>query len=184
MTIEQLASKTGLSKPYISQVETGKASPSLQTLEKLATALAVPMSSLFVDPEVACEVIRQSDRQVVVVGTLDGPTQKRVEILSAPNRQLEMLVVEIPVGNTAGGASHSHDGEEAHWLLDGRLRVTHGGRTLIIEAGDSFHWDATVPHRVENIGDRPARLVVARIPPGFLDVAVYDEDPPSGSANL
>ena len=42
LVIEDGARKTGLAKPYISQVETGKASPSLQTVQKLAQALGVP----------------------------------------------------------------------------------------------------------------------------------------------
>jgi transcriptional regulator with XRE-family HTH domain len=44
MVIEGLARKGGLSKPCISQVETGKASPFLQTVEKLAQALGVPLT--------------------------------------------------------------------------------------------------------------------------------------------
>ena len=49
MVIEGLARKSGLSKPYISPVETGKASPSLQTVEKLAQALGVPLTYLFLE---------------------------------------------------------------------------------------------------------------------------------------
>ena len=44
LVIEELARKTGLSKAYISQIETGKASPSLSTAEKLAQALDVPLT--------------------------------------------------------------------------------------------------------------------------------------------
>ena len=185
LTIDELAGKTGLSRPYISQVETGKASPSLQTIEKLATALAVPVPSLFIHDSFACEVIRAGVRQIVWFEWPDRSpvNRKRVEVLSAPNRQIEMVFLEIPVGYTEGGFFHSHDGEECHWLVEGRLKAIHGEKTLIIEAGDSFHWDASIPHRVENIGDKPAKLLIARVPPGFLDVRFHEAGENQGLAS-
>jgi transcriptional regulator with XRE-family HTH domain len=49
MVNEGLVRKSGLSKPYISQVETGKASPFLQTVEKLAQALGVSLTYRFLE---------------------------------------------------------------------------------------------------------------------------------------
>jgi transcriptional regulator with XRE-family HTH domain len=170
LVIEELARKTGLSKGYVSQIETGKASPSLATAEKLAHALDVPLTYLFLEDALACQVIRKADRQRVSFGAPD----KLVDVLSAPNRHLELLVVEIPAGYTAGGRTHSHEGEECHWLLEGRITAVQGERRFELEEGDSFHWDGSIPHRIENHGGRPARLLVARTPPGFLNATVYE----------
>ncbi len=125
MMIEDLARKTGLSNPYISQVETGKASPSLQTVEKIARALGVPLAYLFLDDAFACQVIRRHERRAISFGAPD----KLVHLLSAPNRNLEMLLLEIPVGYTAGGRTHSHEGEECHWVLEGTIKAIQGGRS-------------------------------------------------------
>lgn len=168
--IEDLAGKAGLSKAYISQVETGKASPSLVTAEKLAQALDVPLTYLFLEDAFACQVIRKAERQRVSFGAPD----KLVSVLSAPNRHLELLVIEIPAGYTAGGRTHSHEGEECHWVLEGRITAIQGDRLFELEEGDSFHWDGSIPHRIENHGARPARLLVARTPPGFLNATVYE----------
>jgi transcriptional regulator with XRE-family HTH domain len=170
LVIEELARKTGLSKAYISQVETGKASPSLQTAQKLAQALEVPLTYLFLEDATACQVIRKAERRRVSFGAPD----KLVHVLSAPDRNLELLLVEIPAGYTANGRSHSHEGEECHWVLEGRITAVQGEEAFELEDGDSFHWDGSIPHRIENHGARPARLLVARTPPGFLNVTVYE----------
>jgi transcriptional regulator with XRE-family HTH domain len=170
MVIDDVARKTGLSRPYISQVETGKASPSLQTIEKLAQALDVPLTYLFLDEAFACHVVRRAERRRVTLGEPD----KLVFFLSAPNRHLEMLLLEIPAGYTAGGRTHSHEGEECHWVLEGTIIAVQGDRRFVLDEGDSFHWDGSVPHRIENHGPKAARLLVARTPPGFLDVTVYE----------
>jgi transcriptional regulator with XRE-family HTH domain len=170
LVIEDLARKTGLSKPYISQVETGKASPSLQTVQKLAQALGVPLTYLFLEDAFACHVTRPAERRAVSFGAPD----KLVFFLSAPNRGLEMLLLEIPSGYTAGGRTHSHEGEECHWVLDGTITAVQGDQRFVLAPGDSFHWDGSLPHRIENHGPDVARLLVARTPPGFLNVT-FDE---------
>jgi transcriptional regulator with XRE-family HTH domain len=178
LVIEEVARKTGLSKAYISQVETGKASPSLRTAERLAQALEVPLAHLFLEDAFACQVTRRAERQAVSFGAPD----KLVHVLSAPNRHLEMVVVEIPAGYTAGGQTHSHEGEECHLVLEGRITAVQGDRRFELTEGDSFHWDGSVPHRIENHGAGPARLLVARTPPGFLNATVYEPRPEPAAA--
>jgi transcriptional regulator with XRE-family HTH domain len=170
MIIEDVAQKTGLSKPYISQVETGKASPSLQTVQKLAQALGVPLTDLFLEDAFGCHVTRRTERRSISFGAPD----KLVFFLSAPNRSLEMVLLEIPSGYTAGGRTHSHEGEECHWVLEGTITAVQGEQRFVLERGDSFHWNGSLPHRIENSGPEVARLLVARTPPGFLNVTFYE----------
>ena len=146
--IEDLARKAGLSKAYISQVETGKATPSLPPAEKLAQAPDVPLTDLFLEDAFACRVIRKGERPRVSFGAPD----KLVSVLSAPTRHLALLVVEIPAGYTAGGRTHSHEGEECHGVREGRITAVQGDRVFELEEGDSFHWDGGIPHRIENHG--------------------------------
>lgn len=170
LVIDDLADKSGLSRAYISQVETGKAVPSLAALESLAGALEIPISYLFVDDTFKCHVIRKEDRQAITYGLAGGKRsqRKRINMLSAPNRQLEMVLLEIPSGYDAADRDHSHDGEECHLVLEGTIRATQGESSYIFKEGDSYHWDGAIPHRVENIGDSVAKLLISRTPAGFL----------------
>ncbi len=170
--IDDVASSSGLSRAYISQIETGKASPTLQTVEKLSKALNIPMAALFTDEAFHLKVTRASERQVLQFGADDAPLAQRklINFLTAPDQDLEMVVLEIPVGFAAGPPDLGHEGEEAFFVVQGRVRVNIGDESHVLEVGDSVHWAATLPHQTINIGKEKAKLVFARTPPGFRDL--------------
>lgn len=174
MVIDDVAAASGLSRAYISQVETGKASPSIQTLEKLGAALDVPVSSLFVEDAAGCTVIRASDRRHVHFGAPDAKHRKVMQYMSAPDRQLELVIVEIPAHSTAIDKAHAHEGEEACHVLEGEIKVIYGDDTHMLGPGDSIHWDSRIAHWMKNTGDTPARLIVARTPAGLMDMRFDD----------
>jgi transcriptional regulator with XRE-family HTH domain len=174
MVIDDVAAASGLSRAYISQVETGKASPSLQTLEKLGAALDISISSLFVDDSAACTVIRANERRHVHFGAPDGKHRKVMQYMSAPDRQLELVIVEIPAHATAIDKAHAHEGEEACHVLEGNVEVFYGDDTHLLGPGDSVHWDSRIAHWLKNSGDVPAKLIVARTPAGLMDMRFDD----------
>lgn len=175
--IDEIAAETGLSRAYISQVETGKASPSLQTATKLAAALDMSLSALFATDGFETRVTRSSDRQIMMFGTDAPPAERKmIHFLSASDRRLELVLIEIPVGVAAGPPDPGHAGEEAFYVLEGAVRTDIGTQSHTLEAGDSIHWDATLPHSIVNIGAVKARLIFARTPPGFMDIRFTDAE--------
>jgi transcriptional regulator with XRE-family HTH domain len=164
LTVQQLAASSGLSKGFISQVENGRTSPSLATLRDLARALKTSVAYLVVEEEQIPHVVRAQERPRVHVG---GNTSK-VELLSAqPKRNLELLLAELPPGMSAGDKRHYHHGEECLLCLDGRVSVVCGDHRLVLEAGDSCHWDGRLPHAIENCGPGIARVLIAMTPAAF-----------------
>jgi transcriptional regulator with XRE-family HTH domain len=182
MVIDDVAAATGLSRAYISQVETGKASPSLQSLEKLATALETPVSALFVEDGAGCTVIRAEERRHVHFGAPDARHRKMMQYMSAPDRKLELVMIEIPARSTAIDKAHAHEGEEACHVLEGAIEVVYGDDVHRLGPGDSIHWDSRIPHWLKNNGDVPAKLIVARTPSGLMDMRFADEAEPAAKA--
>ncbi len=176
LTIDEIATASGLSRPYISQVETGKASPSIPSLEKLARALEVPMSTLFAedDDEFTFKVIKKDDRQVLVFGSPDGPAHERKSIhyLSDTGQAIEFCMLELAPGYVAGGDDHHHEGEEIFYVQKGSIMVQHGSDEFVLEEGDSVHVNATIVHQIVNVGDKTAEVLVSRTPPGFSDIRI------------
>ena len=177
LVLDELVAKTGLSRPYLSQIETGKASPSLQTVHKLAAALNVPATYFFADDGLSAHIIRKNERPVVTFGPPDPVTGQPMSLtmLSAPNRKIELVILEIPKGYNAAKQDQGHEGEECFLVLSGRIRAEQADRSFDAGEGDSFHWDGTIPHAIHNVGNVPAKLLVARSPPGFMMVQFSGE---------
>src|SRR2546428_8739604 len=99
LTVQQLAEASSLSKGFISQVENDRTSPSLATLRDLARALDTTVSYLVVEDEQAPFVVRGRERPVAP----SNGDRSRIEVLSAqPRRNLELLLLELPPGGSAG----------------------------------------------------------------------------------
>jgi transcriptional regulator with XRE-family HTH domain len=164
MTVQQLAHASGLSKGFISQVENDRTSPSLATLRDLARALDTSVAYLVVEEEQMPHLVRARHRPQVHV----GGNAARVEVLSAqPKRNLELLMAELPAGLTGGDKRHYHHGEECIFCMEGRVRVVCGDHHLVLETGDSCHYDGRLPHAVENCGTEVARIIIAMSPAAF-----------------
>lgn len=155
ITLQELSDRSGLSKGFICQLENDKATPSLQALEKLSAGLTVPIAFLFLTPEEKIHVVRAPERPEYRVGA-EGMV---VQMLSANRRNLKMMVIELPPGTGMGGENHVHEGEECHLVLEGTVRYSQGDQTVTLKAGDSLHWNGFVPHRVENNGQAPAKVL-------------------------
>ena len=81
-----------------------------------------------------------------------------------------MVVVEIPAQSTAMDKAHTHEGEEACHVLEGQIEVLYGDETHSLSAADSIHWDSRIARVMRNPGDSPAKVIIARTPPGLMDM--------------
>jgi transcriptional regulator with XRE-family HTH domain len=154
LTLAQVGERSGLNIGYLSQIENGKAIPSLDALVAIAAALEVPIAWLFLDSAPPPRVVRAVDRPRTegplgaVMEEVDGGTARDVRILEAV----------VPPGGSTG--VHAHTGDEHHLVLAGRWRMTQGGTTVEAGPGDYVAWDPTVPHDVASLGPETGRLLV------------------------
>jgi len=164
LTVQQLAEATGLSKGFVSQVENGRTSPSLATLQDLARSLETSVAYLVVEEDQAPYVVRRAQRPNMSV----NGSGSRVEVMSAqPRRNLELLSAELPPGVSMSDKRQFHHGEEVVLCVEGRVSLACGDHVVILEVGDSCHYDGRVPHSIENAGDSTARLLIALTPSAF-----------------
>src|SRR5882672_9550921 len=177
LTVQQLAEATGLSKGFVSQVENGRTSPSLSTLQDLAKSLETSVAYLVVEEDQVPYVVRRNERPNMSV----NGSASRVEVMSAqPRRNLELLQCELPAGVAMSDKRHFHHGEEVVLCVEGRISLTCGEHVVLLDAGDSCHFDGRVPHAIENAGDVPARLFIALTPAAFESPTRAATDEPHG----
>ncbi|MBI0580515.1 helix-turn-helix domain-containing protein [Neobacillus cucumis] len=153
ITIAQMCESTGLSKGFISNVENNNTSPSINTLQTIAEFLEVPLPYLLLKKEQHMRVVRKNERSQTTFHTL------KIEHISSKGG-LRMMSVEFPPGASMGEAN-AHEGEECHLVLEGKVLAEQGEDSIILEEGDSFSWNASVPHFVKNIGDTKAVVLIS-----------------------
>jgi transcriptional regulator with XRE-family HTH domain len=164
ITMTQLASMTGLTAGFISQVENEKVSVSLDSLTKIAQALEVSPINLMGNSGFKPELIRKDARPAMTF-----PNQVNMEVLSIPfGRDLQIVKAELPDGYQAGNQTHTHEGEEWLWVLAGEVRVAQGNFEAILSEGDSIHWDGSQPHLCQNISGASATVLIAVTPPAHI----------------
>jgi transcriptional regulator with XRE-family HTH domain len=162
LSLGDLASAAQVSRSLISQIERGIATPSIETLRRLASAIGVPVFSLFLDEQNHQNIVRAADRRVV---HYPGSAVTR-EILS-PNLRGRMAVlwVTFPPGEQSSLQSVRHVGEECVVIVAGTLEIVIGDRPIRLEKGDSMTFDSEAPHLFRNPTDAPVEAFVVISPP-------------------
>jgi transcriptional regulator with XRE-family HTH domain len=172
ITSRELAADVQVTSSLISQIEHGKTSPSLDTLRRIAKALRVPLTYLLLEDDLEPQVVRKRERHVVHL----EDSQLRASFLSPlPPQHLELVLLELPPGKVAWTKFRSHEGQECRLVLKGTIRAYYGEKTYLLEEGDSILWNGTVPHRIENVGNSDAQLLIALTPPGYLPLEYSEE---------
>jgi transcriptional regulator with XRE-family HTH domain len=156
LTLAGVAERTGLNIGYLSQIENGKAVPSIGCLTTLSDALDVPIAWFFVDEAPAPVVVRRSERSV---READGLRIERVD--DGGTRDISILEVVMPPGGHPG--VHAHTGDEHHIVLRGRFRMTQGDHEVEAGPGDYVRWDGTIPHDAEATSDDGGALLIVSL---------------------
>jgi transcriptional regulator with XRE-family HTH domain len=164
-TLQDLAAKTGLSKPFLSQIENDHVVPPVATLLKLARALGVGLAYFFQD-EASSERISVT-RPLERVRVERRPHHCKEEIdyiydsleTKIQNKHMEPFLIEFPVKETEEIFFMSHEGEEFLYLLEGKIEFRSVDRVEILEPGDSIYYDSELSHGFRCIGETPAKAV-------------------------
>jgi DNA-binding XRE family transcriptional regulator len=157
----QLAEKAGLTPSMVSQIESGRLTPSLHTLGKVAGALGVPIASLFeAAPNGRVHVTRKSGYPMV---SFDGSTE-RWHVLGAGLFQGKIRAVVSTLGPRAKGVKTDkvilEPGQmKLFYVLAGEVALQYNGETHRLAAGDSAYLDGGTPHGWENVGATTAKAL-------------------------
>ena len=164
LTQEELASRTNLSKGFISQLESDIASPSIDTLADILEALGTNFSDFFNDCEQEKVVFDKKSRII----TPDSDKKKKVELLipAAGKRKMDPVLVSLKPG-TESLQDEAHEGEEFGYLLEGTVELILDSTKYRLKKGDCFYFCADKTHSIQNVGQKTARILWIVTPPIF-----------------
>ncbi|MDK9701002.1 MAG: helix-turn-helix domain-containing protein [bacterium] len=163
LTQEELAERAELSKGFISQVERGLTNLSIENLVAILSALDVSLPEFFATPVQERVVYGQED---VTEVEREGVTLFELLVPGAANRSMEPAMLVLAPGE-AVEAIKPYSGDEFGYLLEGRLKIHHGGAAYLLNAGEWFFYSAKHKHYFENPGHTNARLLWITSPPNF-----------------
>lgn len=162
LTLKDLEERGGISATHVSEIERGKASPTVGALGRIARALDLRPATL-VEPRMLPEVtvVRASERHKRRVqwgsATLEGVADP------VQGAELSAQIMTLPMGREPA-LSHQHEGEEWVSVLTGVAEIRVGNEAFVLREGDSLHFRAYRPHAYANLASSPAVLMVATRP--------------------
>lgn len=165
VTLEALAARTGLTKGYLSKIETAKMVPPIATLSRIAQAIGCEMAYFFqsqpgADPfDARVSVVRSGEQRPVVRGGTSFGYDYRNIAHTLRSKAMDTFIFTFPA-ELRGDTFFEHQGEELVFVLSGTVVFEIAGRELVLETGDSVYFDSSLPHRGRSKGAQAQALVV------------------------
>jgi transcriptional regulator with XRE-family HTH domain len=160
LSLQQLASRAGVSAAAIHKVERNDMVPTITTLLKLAAALGRPIGH-FVDAAPGqLQVAAHTPATGRPVLPAPAPGVELAGIGGPPERfRTAGEVATLAPGAESGAQVVPHPGEELLLVLEGTLAVEVAGERYTLRRGDALHYPTDHRYRWSNPGRRPARVV-------------------------
>ena len=169
LSLRDLAERSGVSAPMLSQVERGETSPTLQVAARIAAGLELRLSQLLrLDEDGAVTVVRAAERR-------KGPSRRghSYEILTPPlpGQRAELSRHALAPGAVTGGPGdppmHEPGSRETALVETGAVVLECDGQRHQLRTGDCVTFDADLPHHFENPSDDERAVLLALVSAGL-----------------
>ncbi len=171
LSVAHLAGAASISSGMLSKIENGQISPSLSTLQALALALNVPITTLFSAFEEKRDCSFVPAGQGVAIerrGTKVGHVYQLLGHALGGDVTVEPYLITLREDAVAY-TGFRHAGTEIIYMLSGRVVYRHADRTYPLGPGDTLMFDSAGLHGPETLLERPAT---------YLSIIVYRANQP------
>ena len=165
-TLQDLVTKTGISKSVLAEIESGDVIPPVATLLKLAKALNVGMAYFFEDEPVSEKIsVTRSGERIRLERRPhhhEGEVDYIYETLEAkkPDKHMEPLLVEFQPMDISDMVFVNHEGEEFLYVLEEKLEFRTDDRMEVLNPGDTIYFESDINHSFRSLSDKPAKAIV------------------------
>jgi len=158
ISMRALARRSGLSANALSMIERGLTSPSVSTLNKLATALEVPITAFFRQEPAREQIVFRKASERTRVPFLRG----LLEGLGGESfvGRVEAFLLTLESGGSSGPHGMIHTGHELVFCLRGTLEYEVDDQRFLLEPGDNLIFMAQLVHRWRNPGNSVTNAIV------------------------
>ncbi|WP_233852447.1 helix-turn-helix domain-containing protein [Paraburkholderia sp. HD33-4] len=163
-SLDALAERSKVSRSNISLIERGQSSPTATVLDKLATALNVPLASLFEHdgaPLAEPSPVSRAAEQAVWTDPSSGYVRRHLS--PTARSAIQLVEVNFPAGQRVSYETGARDADihQQVWMLDGSMEITVGDTSWRLKTGDCLAMRLDSPTVFRNPTRKPARYLVA-----------------------
>lgn len=161
ISFEHLANTTGYSQRYLKEIEEGMVIPPVSAVIQIAKALSIDSGSfLSAEEQEASEKRRRESffkrTQAYSYKTLTP---------DAETKHMKAFLVTIDPKQDHKMVEYRHEGEEFIYILKGQVEVRVGENQNLLKKGESLHFNSGIPHKLRNLSDVDAKLIVVIFTP-------------------
>jgi quercetin dioxygenase-like cupin family protein len=154
MSLDRVANETGFSIDYLKGVEAGKVIPPVGALLQLSKALEIDSGFFLREQE-------SSLKSRIKAYTMRTENYAYTTLTpGAENKHLKAFKITIETMQDHKGVGYQHEGEEFIYVLAGKIELTVGDHVNKLNEGESLHFNSGIRHKLRNIGEEKAELLV------------------------
>jgi len=158
LSLDKLSDLTGVSKSMLRQIETGKSSPTIATIWKIANGLRVSFMALLTKPAIQAEV-RSFTREMPL--TAESKHYRLFPLIPfEPNQSFESYYIEIDPGTVFSGEPHKGNVYEYVFVFAGKLAIIVDGKKFEINENEFLQFQAGCPHEYQCIGEKMVSAIL------------------------
>jgi transcriptional regulator with XRE-family HTH domain len=162
LSVRALAAETGFSPSLISQVEHCHVMPSIGSLERIAMALGVSLSTFFAESDTTTEGLVRANARQRLSSTWSPVSIEALRPMKGVG-MLEPVLIAMAPGGRSGKFPTGHAGEKFVLVLDGEVTLTLGDEVYGLRTGDAITFASAISHQLENTSAEPARVVIVTV---------------------
>ena len=167
ISIEDMASRSGLSEEQIRRIEGNEDFPSLAPLIKIARVLGVRLGTFLDDQQELGPVVcrKESRENAEGIGFTNNAVTKHkymsYHALSQDKsgRHMEPFLIDVEPSQETDFIFSTHEGEEFIYVIAGSIEINYGKSAYLLNEGDSIYYDSIVAHHVHAANGSAARIL-------------------------
>ena len=167
ISLTQAAKGMNMSVSFLSQIERGIISPSINTLRNIAEHLNTHIGFLLGESinNENVKVIRK--KEIRTLAKTIKTKGVNFNVLSPISSKIEFIYDEYEKGASSGERLYQHEGEECAFVLEGKIEIVLNYEKIVLSEGDFIWFQSNIPHKVNNLYPGKSVAIWVDCPPRF-----------------
>jgi mannose-6-phosphate isomerase-like protein (cupin superfamily) len=157
---QEVADLCDITVDHLMKIEAGEADPSVYRLSKISKKFGISLDVLLFgeEPRMNSYFVTRKGQGLSINRNANYTYQSLAS--GFRGRKADIFLTQVdPMPDGQSHSLNSHEGQEFHYMIEGDMQVRIGEKEMILHEGDSLYFDASRPHCMNAIGDKPVKFI-------------------------